>query len=214
MKYLMQFQQQNGLKPDGILGPNTLRVMKNIFGLSNERLAHFLGQAALETGQFSKGEENLNYSAEGLLKTFPTYFTLAQAMEYARKPERIASRVYANRMGNGPEESGDGWKHRGFGAGQLTGKANHELFANKVRDLAILNNPGIIASKYYFQSFLFYFTQNRFWGLCDEVNNECILKVSKAVNLGNPYSKKKVNHLEERIYYTRYYFDLLKKHNL
>lgn len=88
----------------------------------------FLAQCAHESEGFTKFEENLNYSAEGLMKTWPNRFTtFSLAAEYARKPEHIANFVYANRLGNGNEASGDGWKYRGRGAIQLTGKTNYRL---------------------------------------------------------------------------------------
>lgn len=86
------------------------------------RQAAFLAQVAHESGSLAHLSENLNYSAERLTAVFPKYFTASQAAVYARNPERIASRVYANRMGNGPEESGEGWVHRGAGLIQATGK--------------------------------------------------------------------------------------------
>lgn len=95
-----------------------------------KRAAAFLAQIAHESGGFNAVVENLNYSAKGLMTTFKKYFpTESLAKEYERKPERIANRVYANRMGNGPESSGDGWKYRGRGLIQLTGKHNYTKFA-------------------------------------------------------------------------------------
>ncbi len=94
------------------------------------RLAAFLAQTGHESAGFTAVRENLNYSADALRKTFPKYFPSdALAAQYARNPKAIGSRVYANRMGNGPESSGDGYKHRGFGAIQLTGKTNQSKFA-------------------------------------------------------------------------------------
>lgn len=92
---------------------------------STVRVAAFLAQCAHESGGFVRLEENLNYSAAGLLRTFPKYFSQWTAEEYARKPERIANRVYANRMGNADESSGDGWRYRGRGLIQLTGYNNY-----------------------------------------------------------------------------------------
>lgn len=89
------------------------------------REAAFIAQIAHESGQLLRVKENLNYSTPGLLSIFPRYFNEATAESYARQPQRIASRVYANRMGNGDEASGEGWKYRGRGLIQITGKNNY-----------------------------------------------------------------------------------------
>lgn len=91
-----------------------------------ERMAAFIAQCGHESGNLKYVKENLNYSAQGLLKTFPKYFDGGNVGRYDRNPEAIANRVYANRMGNGPEESGDGWRFRGRGLIQLTGRVNYE----------------------------------------------------------------------------------------
>jgi putative chitinase len=97
---------------------------------SPQRVAHFIAQCAHESGNFRFIRENLNYSAKGLMGTFKKYFpTEALATQYQRQPERIANRVYANRMGNGDEASGDGWRYCGRGLIQLTGKENYTFFA-------------------------------------------------------------------------------------
>lgn len=96
------------------------------------RVSAFIAQVGHESAGFTARLENLNYSAAGLLKIFPKYFTPSQAAAYARQPERIANRVYALRMGNGSEASGDGWKHRGYGFIQLTGKDNQTAFAKAI----------------------------------------------------------------------------------
>jgi putative chitinase len=97
---------------------------------SGLRLAHFLGQCAHESGGFQVTEENLNYSADGLAKIFPRYFRDKNTNEYARQPEKIANLVYANRMGNGDTGTGDGYRFRGRGLIQLTGKDNYSAFAS------------------------------------------------------------------------------------
>lgn len=95
-----------------------------------QRVAAFIAQCAHESGGFKFLKENLNYRAESLLKVFPKYFkTLDEARAYERKPEKIANRIYGNRMGNGPEESGDGFRYCGRGLIQLTGKENYSWFA-------------------------------------------------------------------------------------
>lgn len=108
-------------------------ALKNILPKYNidtvERVSMFIGQCAHESGQFNIMTENLNYSVKGLLRTFGRYFNNATAQQYANKPEKIANRVYANRMNNGDEASGDGWRFRGQGFIQLTGRYNHEKFA-------------------------------------------------------------------------------------
>jgi len=97
---------------------------------TTSRLACFLAQVAHESGGFNAVKENLNYGAQGLVNTFKKYFpTLEAARPYERNPEAIANRVYANRMGNGDEASGDGFKHRGRGLIQLTGHDNYASFA-------------------------------------------------------------------------------------
>ena len=89
------------------------------------RLAHFLAQTAHESARYTALEENLNYGAAGLLATWPSRFDAVTAEKFARQPERIANRVYADRMGNGPETSGDGWRFRGRGILQVTGRASY-----------------------------------------------------------------------------------------
>jgi putative chitinase len=100
---------------------------------TKDRIAGFLSQCGHESGGFAVLSENLNYSAEGLCKTFPSKFPSASAAQpYHRQPEKIANKVYSNKNGNGPEASGDGYKYRGRGAIQLTGKANYESFAKSI----------------------------------------------------------------------------------
>lgn len=122
-----------------------LTVTLHEFEIVNKlRKAAFIAQLAHESAEFTRFEENLNYSAKGLYSTFRKYFpTMALAEVYARQPEKIANRVYANRMGNGPEASGDGWKHRGRGPIQLTGKANYTTYG-KLLKLDLLTDPNVV----------------------------------------------------------------------
>ncbi|KAF0224634.1 MAG: hypothetical protein FD176_816 [Rhodospirillaceae bacterium] len=111
------------------------------------RLAAFLAQIAHESGQLRALVENLNYSAEALLRVFPRHFDAAQAAVYARQPERIGSKVYANRMGNGDETSGDGWRYRGRGLIQITGHDNYAacgtaLGLDLIAQPELLERPG------------------------------------------------------------------------
>src|SRR5690606_23654812 len=125
MSFIKRFQAQYGLDDDGIIGKLTLLKIKEIYCIeTNEQVAHFVGQCAHETGGFTRLEENLNYVAESLIRVWPSHFNPTNAHKYDRNPEKIANRAYANRMENGDEESGDGWKYRGRGPIQLTGKRN------------------------------------------------------------------------------------------
>lgn len=100
---------------------------------SPQRVACFLAQCMHESGNFKFLKENLNYRAESLVRVWPKYFpSIDVARQYAQKPEKIANRAYANRMGNGPEESGDGWKFCGRGLIQLTGRNNYQAFADSI----------------------------------------------------------------------------------
>jgi putative chitinase len=112
------------------------------------RVAGFLSQTAVESDDYQWLTENLNYTADQLLKVFPYYFkTLAQANEYAHQPEKIANKVYGDRLGNGPESSGDGWKYRGRGIIQITGKSNY-LSASRYmyNDERLLNYPDLLTA--------------------------------------------------------------------
>lgn len=130
---LKALQQKIGVTADGAWGPGTLRAAAAYYKLSPARAAHFFGQTAHETGGFKAFSENLNYSAQGLMGVFKKYFPdAATAAKYERKPEAIANRVYASRMGNGPESSGDGYKFCGRGLIQLTGKDNYTRFAKSI----------------------------------------------------------------------------------
>ncbi len=115
---------------------------------TKERLAAFIAQIAHESGEFVFNSENLNYSAESLVKVFGKYFTAASAQSFARKPEAIANRVYANRMGNGTEASGDGFKFRGRGYMQLTGKSNYEAFGDLL-GVDFTETPDLVATAPY-----------------------------------------------------------------
>lgn len=120
-----------------------------LFNIDNtKRVAMFLAQCAHESMGFKVFSENLNYSAAALNLVFPKYFKNAgrDANQFARKPEKIANVVYANRMGNGPSTSGDGWKYRGRGLIQLTGKNNYIHFANEMECPDVLDNPDLVST--------------------------------------------------------------------
>jgi putative chitinase len=183
---LKALQQKIGVTADGSWGPGTLRAAAAFYKLSPARAAHFFGQTAHETGGFKAFSENLSYGAKGLMGVFKKYFPdAATAAKYERKPEAIANRVYANRMGNGPESSGDGWKYRGRGALQLTGKDNYAAFAKYCNRPDVMTNPDLVATELAFESAMFFFERNKLWSICDQgVTDAAILSVSKKVNGG------------------------------
>jgi putative chitinase len=148
------------------------------------RLAHFLAQCGHESGGFKAVSENLNYGAAGLQSIFKKYFTPESAKEYERKPEKIANIVYANRMGNGNQASGEGFKFRGRGYIQLTGKDNYSAFDKSVED-DILANPDLVATKYPLLSAAWFFHKNGLHKIADEGATDAVVtKVTKRVNGG------------------------------
>jgi putative chitinase len=151
---------------------------------SNLRLAHFLAQCALESMNFTATVENLNYSAQRLLQVFPKYFKNVDVNAYARNPEKIGSRVYANRMGNGDEASGDGFKFRGRGYIQLTGRNNYTSFSQFVGEDCVAN-PDQVATKYPLASAAFFFNSNNIWAVCDQGSSDAtVTSVTMRVNGG------------------------------
>ncbi len=155
------------------------------FGITtNLRLAHFLAQCALESMNFTAVVENLNYSAQRLLQVFPKYFRNVDVNAYARNPQKIGSRVYANRMGNGDEASGDGFRYRGRGYIQLTGKNNYQSFTNHIGEDCVAN-PDLVATKYPLASAGFFFNSNNIWAICDQgASDATVTSVTKRVNGG------------------------------
>lgn len=144
------------------------------------RMAHFLAQCGHESGGFRQVSENLNYDAAGLLRVFPRHFTAQIAPTFARQPERIANRAYAGRMGNGNEASGDGWRFRGRGYIQLTGRNNYAAFDAVVSD-DVLANPDLVATKYPLLSAAWFWNNARLNALADTGTVEA---VTRRVNGG------------------------------
>jgi putative chitinase len=186
-----------GHLPVAVLSEIPLIMQK--FGIENRlRLSHFLAQTAHESGNFKHTVENMNYSTDGLLKIFSKYFKdRATAEMYARKPEMIGSRVYANRMGNGDEASKEGFKFRGRGYIQLTGKDNYKQFSDFIGEDCVAN-PDLVATKYPLTSAAFFFNKNGIWSLCDKgaTKNE-IVAVTKRVNGGTIGLDDRIHHFEK-----------------
>lgn len=174
------------------------------FGITNPlRLAHFLAQCGHESGGFKAVNENLNYSADGLKKIFGKYFPGNLNESYARQPEKIAARVYASRMGNGDEASKEGFKFRGRGYIQLTGKSNYTNFAKFIGEDTVAN-PDLVATKYPLASAAFFFQSNGLWAICDKgADTATVTAVTKRVNGGTIGLDDRIKHFNE-------YYALLK----
>jgi len=183
---LAKLQAKIGVTADGAFGPGTLKAAAAHYKLNKNRAAHFFAQCAHESGNWKATSENLNYGAKGLRGIFRKYFpTDALASAYERKPEKIANRVYANRMGNGPESSGDGWKFRGRGFLQLTGHDNYKALSQYINRPDIMDNPDLVAGELAIESALWFFDRNKLWSICDQgINDAAILALTKRINGG------------------------------
>jgi len=162
------------------------------------RLAHFLAQCGHESGGFRLTKENLNYSAKGLMGIFKKYFpTESLANAYARQPTKIANKVYGNRMGNGPESSGEGAKFCGRGYIQLTGKENYTAFGKSINE-DILSNPDKVASDYALLSAAWFFSKNGLHKMADEgASDTVVTKITKRVNGGTIGLADRIKHFKE-----------------
>jgi putative chitinase len=193
----MNLDKLKGHVPDTVIA-QIPGVMES-FGVNTPlRLAHFLAQCGHESGGFRLTQENLNYSAKGLMGIFKKYFpTQALADAYARKPEKIANRVYGGRMGNGPEASGEGFKFRGRGYIQLTGKQNYTAFDAAVPD-DILANPDLVSTKHALASAAWFWKKNGLNLIADTgSSNEVVTKITKRVNGGTIGLADRIKHFKE-----------------
>lgn len=183
---LAKLQEKIGVTADGAFGPGTLKAAAAHYKLNKVRAAHFFAQCAHESGNWKATSENLNYGAKGLRGIFGKYFpTDALAKAYERQPMKIANKVYANRMGNGPESSGDGWKFRGRGFLQLTGHDNYKALSQYINRPDIMDNPDLVAGELAIESALWFFDRNKLWGICDQgINDAAILALTKRINGG------------------------------
>jgi putative chitinase len=164
------------------------------------RLAHFLAQCSHESGGFKVISENLNYSAERLKVIFPKYFPGNLSESYANNSMKIGSRVYAGRMGNGDEASAEGYKFRGRGYIQLTGKNNYSGFGKFIGEDTVAN-PDVVATKYPLASAAFFFDSNGIWNICDKgATAEVVTAVTKSVNGGTIGLPDRINNFNN--YYT------------
>jgi putative chitinase len=193
----MNLEKLKGHIPDTVIA-QIPGVMEN-FGVNTPlRLAHFLAQCGHESGGFRLTQENLNYSAKGLMGTFKKYFpTQALADAYARQPQKIANKVYGGRMGNGLEASGEGFKFRGRGYIQLTGKQNYTAFDLAVED-DILANPDLVSSKHALSSAAWFWKKNGLSLIADTGSSaEVVTKITKRVNGGTIGLPDRIKHFKE-----------------
>ena len=193
----MDVNKLKGHIPDAVIAqlPDTIAKFELNTSL---RLAHFLAQAGHESGGFKLVNENLNYSAKGLIGIFKKYFPDGtKAALYERKPEKIANLVYGGRMGNGPEASGEGYKFRGRGYIQLTGKDNYKAFDAVVAE-SIVDNPDLVATKYPLLSAAWFFHKNGLHKIADGGATDAVVtSVTKRVNGGTIGLADRIKHFKE-----------------
>jgi putative chitinase len=199
----MNLNNLKGHVPDSVI--DQIPGIQEKFGLNTGlRLAHFLAQAGHESGGFRVTNENLNYSVKGLRGIFKKYFPTDElAAAYAKKPQKIANRVYGNRMGNGDEASGEGFKFRGRGYIQLTGKQNYTAFDAAVED-DILANPDLVATKHALSSAAWFWNKNNLNKIADTgATDAAVTMITKRVNGGTIGLADRIKHFKE-------YYSLLK----
>ena len=193
----LKLEKLRGHVPDAVIAmiPDTAAK----FGINTPlRLAHFLAQCGHESGGFKATQENLNYSSKGLMGIFKKYFpTEALANQYQRKPEAIASRVYGGRMGNGAEATKEGYKFRGRGYIQLTGKENYTAFGKSINE-DICANPDKVASNYALLSAAWFFSKNGLHKIADTgSSDQVVTQITKRVNGGTIGLADRIKHFKE-----------------
>ena len=199
----LKLERLKGHIPDSVISQIPETAAK--FGIDTPlRLAHFLAQCGHESGGFKATQENLNYSASGLKGIFSKYFKEAGlAEQYQRNPQKIASRVYGGRMGNGPESTGDGFKFRGRGYIQLTGKDNYTAFGKAINE-DMTANPDKVATHYALLSAAWFFTKNGLHKMADGGATDAVVtQITKRVNGGTIGLPDRIKHFKE-------YYNLLK----
>lgn len=201
------FSMYNKVKP--ILPPNVfIELPKTVFEFKIDtpvRLSHFLSQCAHESGNWRFVEENLNYSKEALMSVFRRYFPDERtASEYARKPQKIANRVYSNRMGNGSPETNDGWNYRGRGYIQLTGRDNYSRF-NRFVPEDVIQFPELVSQRYALTSAGWFWSVNDLNRLADNGSSEDVVRqITRRINGG-------FNGLDDRLRKFNQYYTILTK---
>jgi putative chitinase len=192
-----KIERLKGHIPDAVIAQIPETAAK--FGINTPlRLAHFLAQCGHESAGFRAVQENLNYSAKGLNGIFRKYFpTEASAAAYARNPAKIAAKVYGGRMGNGAEATGEGYKFRGRGYIQLTGKDNYRAFGSAIGE-DMTAAPDKVATHYPLLSAAWFFSKNGLHKLADEGSSDAVVtKITKRVNGGTIGLPDRIKHFKE-----------------
>jgi len=185
-----------GLVPQSII--MELPMVLETFNITkNLELAHLLAQCAHESKNFTVVYENLNYTTDGLMAVFKDYFhDSIKASAFAHNPEKIANHVYANKNGNGNEESGDGWKYRGRGYIELTGKYFYDLFGEYLK-VDIINKPDLVANTYPLSSAAYFFHKNNIFELCKDSSLDTIVKITRKVNVALLGLDQRANYFDK-----------------
>lgn len=214
MKKIIQFQGENGLVEDGILGPKTLGVFMQLFGLTKKQTANIMGQLHHETNGFSVDVENLNYSVELLPVVFSYYRAHpneavldGRLLGKKANQQAIANKVYwdknrSDRYKLGNDQWGDGYKYRGRGSIMITGKSNYTAFAEYVKNDKIIYAPDLVKTVYYWKCAMWFMDKNKLWGMADNINDQSIKKLTKSINGG-------YNGVADRKKWTYYYYNIL-----
>jgi putative chitinase len=198
-----QFHRLFPRNPEPQVWADSMAEVFPTYGIDTpKRIAAFLAQCGHESGGWTVFEENLNYSAQGLRKIFGKYFPNDEiALAYQRQPEKIANRIYANRMGNGPEESGEGFKYRGRGPIQLTGKSNYTAFAKDMFEdwQNVVENPDWVTydKDFALMSAIWFWNKN---GLNKEADAGDIKTMTRKINGGYIGLEDRIKHYEEAIH--------------
>jgi putative chitinase len=193
----MKLEKLKGHVPDAVIAqlPDTIAKFELNTPL---RLAHFLAQAGHESGGFKAVNENLNYGAKGLLSIFKKYFPTEEKLNYtSANQKKLLILVYGSRMGNGAETSGEGYKFRGRGYIQLTGKDNYKAFDAVVTE-SIVDNPDLVATKYPLLSAAWFFHKNGLHKIADKGATDAVVtEVTKRVNGGTIGLADRIKHFKE-----------------
>ena len=202
-KALKILQEKCGVTADGAFGPNTARAIARHYNWTSKRGAHLLGQAAHESGNFMVSEENLNYRAPTLLKLFPKTpkrqwgFTPEEAAAYEKQPQKIANRIYSNRMGTRDEASGDGWRFRGSGFLQLTGHSNF-YHAGQALGVDFVMQPELVRTPMYAAQTAGWFWQTH--KLNQYADSGDFVTMTKRINGGTIGLEDRIKHINHALH--------------